>query len=244
MTITIDHSHPSKSQDERIRFLILHYTASNFEQSLTELTTGGVSSHYLVPTLKSIDPTYQDDDNKVFCLVEENMRAWHAGVSSWSNINNINFSSIGIEIVNNATDQQFVPYPDQQIENVIELCKLIIPKYNILPQYIIGHSDIAIGRKKDPGPLFPWKKLYDQGIGAWFDQNTMAQYKSQFDNQMPPVNDLMQKLGQYGYDLTAAEQDLITAFQMHFRPSSYDGKIDAETAAIAYALCDKYLGKT
>ena len=166
-------SYLAHGKNFRQRFLILHYTADNFQTSVTDLTEKQVSAHYLVPTLKEIDPTYTHDELMVYSLVPENERAWHAGVSAWQQRTEINDSSIGIEIVNLATDTKFEPYPDPQIEVVIQLCQDVLARYpDMTPANVLGHSDIAVGRKIDPGPLFPWRRLYDRGIGAWYDEST------------------------------------------------------------------------
>ena len=234
-------SYLSHSKNFRQRFLILHYTAGDFAFSINALTQHNVSAHYVVPTLKTIDPTYLNDELIVYCLVAEQERAWHAGVSAWQDRTNLNDSSIGIEIVNQATDTQFEPYPDEQIQLVIGLCKNILARYpDIVPTNVLGHSDIAVGRKIDPGPLFPWKMLYDNGIGAWYDQDTIKYYQQRFDEKMPTIGEVVGKLNDYGYRHQADHLPLIKTFQMHFRQSNYSGKLDAETAAIAYALVDKY----
>ena len=147
--VTTDY-YPSVSQDERVRFLVLHYTAINTELSLKVLTQKDVSSHYLINDY---------DDKQINLLVDETKRAWHAGVSKWKGLDNLNFSSIGIEIVNlGNSGGVYQPYPDYQIKKVGELARDIVNRYNIQPFNVVGHADIAPGRKPDPGPLFPWKK--------------------------------------------------------------------------------------
>lgn len=114
---------------------------------------------------------------RIFNLVEENERAWHAGASAWATRRNLNDTSIGVEIVNLATEDKgvftFPPYNPIQIAAVKELAANILQRYpDITPVNVVGHSDIAIGRKSDPGAAFPWKELYDAGIGAWYDEPT------------------------------------------------------------------------
>ncbi len=116
----------SKSQNFRQRFLILHYTAGSFDSSIQELTSGGVSSHYIVPTNKYIDPSYTKNNIEVYSLVPEMNRAWHAGISNWGDRTNLNDSSLGIEIVNLSSQQKFEPYPEEQINILIELCSNIL----------------------------------------------------------------------------------------------------------------------
>lgn len=242
-----------KGFSRRVRFLVMHYTAVDFATSVKLLSgDGGVSAHYLVP-----DPTEQTyinagfKDMRIFNLVDENERAWHAGSSDWAGRSNLNDTAIGIEIVNLATDENgvftFPPFNATQTEAVKQLALNIIQRYpDMLPVNIVGHSDIAPGRKSDPGAAFPWKELYDAGIGAWYDENTKGKYLQQFEAQgIPDKNDIVSRLKTYGYSVTGAGTDdgykaLVRAFQLHFRQGNYDGVMDDETAAILYALVDKY----
>lgn len=240
-----------KGFNRRVRFLVLHYTVSNFNGSINALTGPSVSAHYLVP-----DPSDESyiaagfNEMRIFNLVDENDRAWHAGVSSWARRNNLNDSSIGIEIVNQASVKDgvfsFVPYNPEQIAALKALTGNILQRYpDISPVNVVGHSDIAIGRKSDPGAAFPWEELHQAGIGAWYDEAIKNGYQAQFKNTLPGKADTLAKLHRYGYDVTNANTDggyrnLIRAFQLHFRQHQYDGILDAETAAVLYALVDKY----
>ncbi|AJJ57927.1 N-acetylmuramoyl-L-alanine amidase [Yersinia pseudotuberculosis] len=240
-----------KGFNRRVRFLVMHYTALNFKDSIDVLTGPSVSAHYLVP-----DPTEQTyidagfKDMRIFNLVDENERAWHAGVSYWDGRNNLNDTAIGIETVNLATDNDgvftFPPYNVTQIAAIKALASNILYRFpDITPVNVVGHSDIAPGRKSDPGAAFPWKALYDAGIGAWYDDETKQRYLEQFLCGLPSKNDIISKLKRYGYDTSGAVSEvgynqLIRAFQLHFRPCNYDGIPDAETVAILYALVDKY----
>lgn len=240
-----------KGFNRRTRFLVLHYTSCGFTASINALTGPSVSAHYLVPD--PTEKTYIDagfKDMRTFNLVDELERAWHAGVSGWAGRNNLNDSSIGIEIVNLAEVREgvfiFPPYNPVQIAAVKELAANILQRYpDITPVNVVGHSDIAIGRKSDPGAAFPWKELYDAGIGAWYEEATKQRYQAQFCTTLPVKAEVIAKLNRYGYDISIASTDsgyrnLIRAFQLHFRPSRYDGALDAETAAVLYALVDKY----
>lgn len=241
-----------KGFNRRVRFLVIHYTALDFKQSITALTGASVSAHYLVPD--PLDKSYEDagfKDMRIFNLVDENKRAWHAGLSSWAGRSNLNDTSIGIEVVNLATDNNgvltFPPYNPVQIDAIRELAVNILQRYpDITPVNVVGHSDIAPGRKSDPGAAFPWKTLYAAGVGAWFDEETKQKYVEQFSHALPAKNDITGMLKRYGYDTSGAGSDagyarLIRAFQLHFRPDNYSGRLDADTAAILYALVEKYI---
>ncbi|MES2998574.1 MAG: N-acetylmuramoyl-L-alanine amidase [Pseudomonadota bacterium] len=240
--LIIDQTHPSPNCSQRIFFLVLHYTALDFEKSLKVLTDPKkqVSAHYLVPE------TEMDKERKIFQLVQEEQRAQHAGVSTWQKRTNLNDTSIGIEIVNlgykdEAGKRIWYPFTDYQIQSVIELTKIIVERYQILPTHVVGHSDIAPNRKVDPGPLFPWKKLYENGIGAWFDEKKLKIRKNTIDIKKLQIN--LQTYG-YGIDVTgqldAQTRIVLQAFQMHFRPNNYSGNADAETVAILENLLEKY----
>lgn len=246
----IDGSIVSQNQDSRIRSLVFHYTAEDLPASLTHLTEAKyqTSAHYLIPQ----EPLA----SHVYGLVPERQRAWHAGVSQWQRVNNLNFSSIGIEIVNLGfppedenvplMERHWYPYDSQQIAVAGRLAKAIIDRYQIKPYRVVGHSDISFGRKTDPGPLFPWEYLHSRyGIGAWPDADAVAYFKraQPYDNN---VAALQGKLNRYGYGvpssgvLDQATTDAVAAFQMHFRATRYDGVPDVETVAILDALLQKY----
>ncbi|MCR3755877.1 MAG: N-acetylmuramoyl-L-alanine amidase D [Sodalis sp. Psp] len=249
----VDVSHPSQAQHERIRFLIFHYTAVDNKESLRLLTQDKVSAHYLIPSYPA-----QRIRNKlvVLQLVPENKCAWHAGVSSWAGRNNINDTSIGIEIVNdgfhkNMLGKRWIPYHKEQKVLAIRLARDIISQYQIKPQNVLGHSDIAPLRKTDPGPLFPWRELAQQGIGAWPDTSTVEKYSHGVHRWSSGNVAVIQKaLATYGYALPqtgVADEEtrrVISAFQMHFRPTNFTGVADKETEAIAQALVEKYCNKS
>jgi N-acetylmuramoyl-L-alanine amidase len=251
---TIDAHIQSPSQDARIRSLVLHYTALPLTDSLEHLIqpNNQASAHYLVPEGGAAAHVYQ--------LVPEHNRAWHAGVSEWQRANQLNYSSIGIEIVNLGfppedaqsplMQRRWYHYDRQQIDVVGTLAADIVQRYGIKPHCVIGHSDIAPGRKTDPGPLFPWKDLYDRyNVGAWPDQEVVDHYMAQqpFNGD---IGALQTKLAKYGYAvprsnvLDPSTADVIASFQMHFRPQRYDGVPDSETSAILDALLAKYFSPT
>nr|WP_269808801.1 N-acetylmuramoyl-L-alanine amidase [Enterovibrio nigricans] len=196
--------------NSRIRFLVMHYTAVNFDISISALTGKSVSTHYLVPNPN--DKTYVGagfNDVRIFNLVDEQERAWHAGISSWSGRDNLNDTSIGIEIVNEASYSEgkfiFPAYDFSQIEAVKQLAVDILKRYpNISPRNVVGHSDISIGRKSDPGAVFPWYELYKSGVGAWFDDVTKNKYLEKFSSIPPPKDEVIQMLNKYGYSVSNA----------------------------------------
>ncbi|HEX9391085.1 MAG TPA: N-acetylmuramoyl-L-alanine amidase [Usitatibacteraceae bacterium] len=235
----IDTRYTSQNQDSRVQFLILHFTSGDFQHSLEELTVGDVSSHYLVDVSP---PT-------IYQLVPENKRAWHAGVSYWNGYAQLNAASIGIEIVNRgerdtSEGRVWAEYPQEQIDAVIALVKKIVAEHRIKPEYILGHSDIAPQRKIDPGPRFPWKQLADAGLIPWPDVALVAQKRTAFEASLPEVDWFQQRLARFGFavplngQLDEATRNVLSAFQMKYRPARFDGVPDAETAAILEALVD------
>jgi N-acetylmuramoyl-L-alanine amidase len=237
----------AKYFDNRIKFLILHYTAANFSRSMEILQKGilayQVSAHYLIP----------DKGKKIFSLVKEDKRAWHAGLSNWGNRTNLNDSSIGIEIVNlGYQDSLFgekiwYKFNENQIQMIISLAKDIIKRYDIKPNFVLGHCDISPGRKIDPGPLFPWESLAKEGIGAWYDKKEVERISFELKDQLIDLGDLQKNLKTYGYKieetglLDEQTKEVLQVFQMHFRPNNYSGKIDVETIAILKNLIQKYI---
>lgn len=235
--LKINHEHPSVNYDSRSQYIILHYTSAPEARSLALLTHGEVSAHYLIG----------DHDATVYQLVDESQRAWHAGESQWQGRTWLNSSSIGIEIVNpgyrdTPAGRVWYPYSEAQIKAVIALVADIAKRQHIPPRNIIGHSDIAPLRKLDPGPLFPWKRLADAGLGIWPAAGAVAQQKARFDVNPPSITWYQQQLARLGYAvpqsgvLDTTTQRVLGAFQMHFRARLYDGQPDAESAAILQVL--------
>ena len=215
--------------------------------ALATLTDKNVSSHYLIP---SVPPLHRGKP-RIWQLVPEQDLAWHAGISFWRGATRINDTSIGIELENrgwqkSAGDKYFAPFEPAQIQALIPLAKDIIARYDIKPQNVVAHADIAPQRKDDPGPLFPWRALAAQGIGAWPDAQRVNFYLAGRAPHTPvEMASLLDLLSRYGYEvkpeMTAREQQrVVMAFQMHFRPTLWNGVADAETQAIAEALLEKY----
>lgn len=233
--VPIDRSVHAVSQDSRVRYVVLHYTALSAAESLHVLSTQDVSVHYLIT---------DSNPPHVYQLVPETRRAWHAGASSWYGEISLNNSSVGIEIVNLGDSAgAWRPYTPAQIKTLILLLRDIVRRNGIEPQNIVGHSDIAPQRKVDPGPLFPWHLLAQQGLGRWYDETTETAALAQLQAEpLPDVAWFQQQLQRLGYNcpqdgqFTPATRRVIAAFQMHYRPSNYDGVPDAETAAIMMAM--------
>lgn len=255
---------PSANYGDRVKSLVLHFTAIDYAKSVDALVTeGGLSAHYLIP--ESNDPSDPGGKPRIIRLVDENKRAWHAGKSYWQGRTGLNDHSIGIEIVNVPQcerDGQMAPslaehgsnrlciFPDYdpaQIEVVIELVKDIIARHpDIDPTAVIGHADIAFDRKNDPGPRFPWFELYQAGVGAWYDNETLATYWKQFNEQPVSTGLLQSAMQAYGYGVIetgiadTSTLNAISAFQMHFLPWHVTGEPDSRTAAAVFALLEKY----
>lgn len=260
-------------QDESVQFLVLHYTAVPLATTLGIFTNNAQlaekNAEYFIGT--TIDPEVlckneasahyvNAESGEVFQLVDEKFASYHAGVSFWNGVKNINNHSIGIEHENigykwlnkfpeeraikvEGSDETWCQFTEPQIQATIELCKQIIKQHDIKPYNIVGHSDIACGRKSDPGPMFPWKRLAEVGIGLWHDV-----IESDFNDDNLPENlvlEMQTKLSEFGYDCQiTGEPDekttqVIKSFQMHFRQNNIDGKIDIECLQIIDSLCKR-----
>ncbi len=209
-------SHPSPNCEPRrapvVDMLVIHYTGmADGPSALARLcdAEAKVSAHYLI-----------EEDGRVFALVPEDMRAWHAGASSWRGETDVNSRSIGVELVNPGHEFGYRAFPAAQIAALITLAAGIIGRHPIPPRNVVGHSDIAPTRKQDPGELFPWQELAEvHGIGLW---------PCGEPTDLPPEHVLLAGLAHAGYDLTDPKA-AVTAFQRHFRPWKVDGHVDAET---------------
>jgi N-acetylmuramoyl-L-alanine amidase len=209
--------------------VILHYTGmESGEAALERLRdpAAKVSSHYLVET-----------DGRVFTLVAEERRAWHAGVSFWRGDADINTRSIGIELVNPGHEHGYVPFPDAQIEALIALLDGIRSRWEIADGDILAHSDVAPDRKIDPGELFPWKRLAQAGHGLWIEPDAAPGAALGPGDSGMGVFVIQAGLTRFGYDnAPTGEFDANTvvnvkAFQRHWRPEGVDGIADGETRA-------------
>jgi N-acetylmuramoyl-L-alanine amidase len=234
---------PSPNFGERRRSarpncLILHYTGMpTGEAALARLTdpASEVSAHYFVW-----------EDGRIFQLVAEAERAWHAGRAFWKGEADLNSVSIGIEIVNPGHDGGSPPFADPQIAATIALARDIASRRGIAPERVLAHSDIAPGRKRDPGETFPWRRLWEGGIGHWVEPApTAGPALFRHKEEGPPVRALQAMLAVYGYsvELTGVYDDrtraVVEAFQRHFRPERADGEADSSTVATLKALTER-----
>ncbi len=215
--------------------LLLHYTGmDDAEEALSWLCSenAGVSAHYFV-----------FEDGQIVQMVAENKRAWHAGASFWKGEEDNNSRSIGIEIANPGHQGDYRDFPDAQIEAVIRLCRHCVDRWAIVPERVLAHSDIAPQRKEDPGEKFPWRSLFEAGIGHWVEPSTATGGRFlQMGDQGQPVEALQAMLAYYGYrsEITGTFDDLlkanIAAFQRHFRPAKVDGIADVSTIETLHRL--------
>jgi N-acetylmuramoyl-L-alanine amidase len=215
-------NHDARPPGARPALVILHYTGmASAEAAVARLSdpAAKVSAHYVV-----------DEDGTVLALVPENLRAWHAGVAGWRDIDDVNGQSIGIELVNPGHDWGYRPFPPAQIDALIELASGIVARHGLPPSAVIGHSDVAPARKIDPGELFPWAALARHGLGIWPTDPEPVEVD-------PPA--AMADLARIGYrfDLPDTQPaQIIAAFQRHWRQVRVDGRLDAETMGLISAV--------
>ncbi len=218
--------------------IILHYTGMpTGAEALERLCSADsqVSAHYLV-----------EENGDIFALVDPEKRAWHAGVSSWQGQENMNNSSIGIEVVNPGHDHGYRPFPERQIARLIELLGYLKARFDIPTQRFLGHSDVAPGRKQDPGELFPWARLADHRFGLWARKYTNdATFIAKKGMVSSDVARLNKSLATIGYAILPSDRfsqetfDALTAFQRHWRPEQIDGQLDRSTQAVINDIADK-----
>ena len=228
---------PSPNFNERAGppdILLLHYTGmESGEAAIARLRDpeAKVSSHYVV-----------EEDGRIFTLVAEERRAWHAGVSFWKGERDINGRSIGIEIVNPGHEFGYRPFPEAQIAAVIALTTDIRSRWMIADGDIIGHSDVAPSRKIDPGELFPWKTLAEAGHGLWVEPDPAPGAPLAEGAEGAGVFAFQAGLTRLGYECPPSGQfdstttTVVSAFQRHWRPHQVDGIADGETRARLIAL--------
>jgi N-acetylmuramoyl-L-alanine amidase len=214
--------------------IVLHYTGmESGGAALERLRDPGakVSAHYMV-----------EEDGRVYCLVDEARRAWHAGLSRWLGEADINGRSIGVEIVNPGHEFGYRPFPAAQIDAVTALISEIRDRWTIADSLILGHSDVAPRRKQDPGELFPWKALAAAGHGLWIESGPAPGAALAPGAEGLAVLALRGALARLGYDVEAQgpfDDDLalvVTAFQRHWVQTRCDGVADGETRSRLMAL--------
>ena len=251
-------TYQATGKSERIKSIVLHYTVSNNARSIKTLTTGQVSAHYLI---------LDHNDDKIYNLVPENERAWHAGNGGFAGRTILNDTSIGIEIVNSGIKPEYrdalkngnldyhpydhyVAFDELQIKKVAQLVQDLAARYKISPKNIIGHADMAPSRKIDPGAKFPWQRLYKEyEIGAWYDEFDKQFFMHQDAFAAATIPEIKQAFRDYGYQINdtdewdKASRNVVYAFQLHFRPQQPTGELDLETYAILKALNKKYAGR-
>ena len=221
-------NHGERKDGKRPDSLVLHYTG---------MVDGPAALHQLCNPLTQVSCHYFIfEDGRIWQLVPENRRAWHAGAGCWQGERDMNSASIGIEIVNPGHDHGYTPFPEAQIAAVMALCRDIITRWNIKPDRVIAHSDMAPKRKRDPGELFPWDRLAAAGVGHWVEPHSIASGRFfQRGEEGMPIEALQAMLALYGYDLPVTgvfdemTEFTVIAFQRHFRPERVDGIADRST---------------
>ena len=232
---------PKKRTYKKIKFIIFHYTGMKKESDAIdrlENIKSEVSSHYLIK-----------NNGGIVILVPDLYIAWHAGKSSWKNYKFLNSNSIGIEITNPGHEFGYKKFSKKQISSLLKLSKFLIKKYKIRSKNILGHSDIAPQRKKDPGEKFPWKYLSKNKIGLWHTLKKQELIK----NRMLKINKkeeifFLSNLLKIGYSKKISKsigkdkylKNMTKAFQRRFRPELINCKIDRECLLISTNLLNKY----
>ena len=218
---------------KKIKYLIYHYTGMSSEsKAINRLTDvrSEVSCHYFIKK-----------NGSIILMVPELYEAWHAGKSNWKKDKYLNKTSLGIEISNKGHQFGYQNFPIKQIKSIIELSKYLIKKYKIKKMNVLGHSDIAYERKKDPGEKFPWEYLSKNNIGVWHKINKNI-LKKMRNNKISKIEEakFFQFLNKIGYFVKTHQSSkkimLIKSFQRRFRQSLINGKIDQECLFIAKKL--------
>lgn len=230
-----------RQDGKQARILLLHYTdMEDGERACAWLCNplAKVSCHYLV-----------DTDGRITQMVDEDLRAWHAGQSIWKGERDINSASIGIEIQNPGHDHGYPDYPSEQMAAVLALGRDIVERHGIPQEHVLAHSDVAPRRKRDPGEKFDWRLLHEGGLGHWVAPATAGggQFLQRGDAG-DAVEALQAMLALYGYgiEITGTFDDettvVVTAFQRHFRPGLVDGIADRSTIETLRRLIDALPG--
>jgi len=230
-----------KRKKNEIKFIVFHYTGMKKESEAIDRLTNinsKVSSHYLVK-----------NNGEIVLMVPDLYKAWHAGVSSWKNSKSLNKKSIGIEISNPGHEYNYKIFSKKQIQSLKKLCKFLIKKYKINQKNILGHSDIAPNRKKDPGEKFPWEQLSKNGVGIW---HTLSKEELKKNRGLKiskiDKNSFFANLFKVGYSKKIQKDlnkdrylsDVTKSFQRRFRQGLINGKIDRECLLISKNLLKRY----
>jgi N-acetylmuramoyl-L-alanine amidase len=224
-----------KRLKKEIKFIILHYTGMKKESlAIKKLCdeNSKVSSHYFIKK-----------NGELLILVPDLYEAWHAGKSSWKKIKSLNKYSIGIEIQNQGHDYKYEKFSSKQINTLKKLLQILIKKYQISADNILGHYDIAPERKKDPGEKFPWKKLAKANLAKWhkLNEKKIKSFRSKKLNMIEEIS-LIKNIYSLGYnkirnfDHKLNKKFLLTAFQRRFRQGLINGKSDLECLIISKNL--------
>ena len=232
---------PIKRTKKQIKFIIFHYTGIKKESAAIKKLTNiqsEVSSHYLIKK-----------NGEIFTLVPDLYIAWHAGKSSWKNYVSLNKNSIGIEISNPGHEFKYKKFSTKQIISLLKLSKFLIKKYKVDPKSILGHSDIAPSRKKDPGEKFPWKNISKNKVGLWHTVNKKELIKNRmFKTHNKDKKYFFNNLFKIGYSKKNPKNKnkekylkfVTKAFQRRYRQELIDGKIDRECLLISKNLLKKF----
>ena len=228
-----------KRKSKNIKFIIFHYTGIKKENDAINILTdqkSKVSCHYFIK-----------NNGEILTLVPDLYISWHAGISAWKNYKFINKYSIGIEISNPGHDFSYKKFSKKQINSLIKLTNFLIKKYKVKSSFILGHSDIAPDRKKDPGEKFPWKYFSKNKIGYWHNlkEKKLLKERNKTVNQSDK-NKFIKNLYKIGYPKkskfykTRYLKLLIIAFQRRFRQELVNGIIDQECLVISKNLIKNY----
>ncbi len=229
-----------KRRSKQIKFIVYHYTGmKNERQAINKLTNlkSKVSCHYLIKS-----------NGAIIKLVPDLYVAWHAGISFWKNHKSINKNSIGIEITNPGHNIKYKKFSKKQIESIIKLTTFLVNKYKIKRKNILGHSDIAPTRKKDPGEKFPWNYLAKKKISYWHNLNTLKTLVKNRNKKVDKASKIkfiknLFKIGYAKYSINNNEryfQMLTKAFQRRFRQELINGIVDKECLIISENLIKKF----
>ena len=213
-----------------IKFIIIHYTGMQSEiESLKRLKSHSskVSCHYLI-----------NRKGRIIQLVEDKNIAWHAGKSKWKKFTNLNRYSIGIELVNKGHQFGYQKFTEDQIKNLIILCKKLKKKYKIKTENFLGHADIAPLRKIDPGEKFPWKKLSKFKLGKWYFEKKIIIGVNPKKLQQAFFRNI-KKIGYRYFNVkrrNKRDKNIVKSFQQHFLPNKVTGRVDQKTYKISHFL--------